>query len=99
MKGQSRYMTEALIKIVVVTWAIALNTGVPAWACPLCHSPTGEKVRDGVFNSQFPITLVSMALPFVVIAGVVAVIHHSSPHDPRSRSDLSPQSKTRGHER
>ena len=91
-------MKSSLIKIVVVTWATALNV-VPAWACPLCHSPTGEKVRDGIFNSQFPITLVSMALPFVVIAGVVAVIHHSSPHVPKSRSDLPPQSKARGHER
>ena len=91
-------MNLPLIKIFVVTWATALNV-IPAWACPLCHSPTGEKVRDGIFNSQFPSTLVSMALPFVVIAGVVAVIHHSSPYVYKSRSDSPRQSEVRGHER
>jgi hypothetical protein len=71
-------MKSTLIKFLVVASATALNAA-PSWACPLCHSPTGEKVREGIFNSQFPVTFFSLVLPFAVIAGVVAVIHHSSP--------------------
>lgn len=90
-------MKSTVFKILVIAGAVLLNAAT-ASACPLCHSPTGEKVREGIFNSQFPITLLSMALPFVVIAGVVAVIHHSSPHVPKFRSDLPSQSKA-SHER
>jgi hypothetical protein len=90
-------MQSTLVTILVTAGAAVLNAAT-ASACPLCHSPIGEKVREGIFNSQFPITLVSMTLPFVVIAGVVAVIHHSSSHVPKSRSDLPSQSKP-SHER
>jgi hypothetical protein len=90
-------MKSTLFNIHVIAGAALLNAAT-ASACPLCHSPTGEKVREGIFNSQFPITLVSMALPFVVIAGVIAVIHHSSPHVPKSSFDLPSRSKA-SHER
>ena len=89
-------MKSAPLKFVAVAGATALNA-VTAFACPLCHSPTGEKVREGIFNSEFPMTFFSMVMPFVVIAGVVAVIHHSSPRiaEPRSEADptLRPESK------
>ena len=76
------------MKFVAVAGATALNA-VTACACPLCHSPTGEKVREGIFNSEFPMTFVSMVMPFVVIAGVVAVIHHSSPRIAEPRSEAA----------
>jgi hypothetical protein len=53
-----------------------------AAACPLCHTQTGEQVRAGIFNSNFGLNLMAMALPFVVFVGVVAWLHRGGNHRP-----------------
>ena len=35
-----------------------------AWACPLCESETGERVRAGIFNADFGYNLAVTVLPF-----------------------------------
>ncbi len=51
----------------------------PVWACPLCKSETGERVRAGIFNADFGYNLVVTLLPFAVFLTIVATIHHGLP--------------------
>ena len=49
------------------------------WACPLCDTQTGQQVRAGIFNGGFAGTLSAMLLPFLVMAGIVALIQVGLP--------------------
>ncbi len=51
----------------------------PAWACPLCRSETGRRVREGLFDAQFGTNLLVTLLPFPVFLAVIALIHFGPP--------------------
>ena len=51
----------------------------PAWACPLCESETGERVRAGLFSADFGYNLVVTVLPFPVFLAIVALLHFGWP--------------------
>jgi hypothetical protein len=48
-------------------------------ACPLCHTPTGQQVRAGIFDGWFATRLLVTAAPFPVLAGIVAAIYMAKP--------------------
>ncbi len=63
----------------------------PAWACPLCRSEAGERVRAGLFGSEFGYNLFVTLLPFPIFLGIIAWIHFGIPkagrRGPASRPD------------
>ena len=54
-----------------------------ALACPVCDSETGDAVRAGIFDGNFWSTLISLALPFPILLGIVAAVHFGSPRPQR----------------
>ena len=49
-------------------------------ACPVCDGATGAQVRDGLFaDGEMARNLLAIALPFVIVAGVAAMIHFGFP--------------------
>ena len=50
-----------------------------AYACPLCHTPVGEQVRIGIFNTRFGTNLLATVLPFPIFAVIVVCIYRSKP--------------------
>jgi hypothetical protein len=44
-----------------------------ARACPVCDTPTGQQVRDGLAGGDLPRTVSAVVLPFVVVFGVAAL--------------------------
>ncbi len=62
-----------------MTLAAALLWTSSAWACPLCESETGERVRAGIFDADFGTNLAVTLLPFPLFLGIVALIHFGPP--------------------
>lgn len=58
-----------------VMTAVVLGAAAQALGCPLCDTGTGEEVRAGIFDGEFGVNLLATVLPFVVFAGVAAVVH------------------------
>ena len=55
--------------------AALLALAAPAGACPVCDSDRAVEVRRGVAEELSPRTLAAVGLPFVVVAGVAALVH------------------------
>lgn len=47
-----------------------------AEACPVCDGETGRRVRAGIFNEDFGPNLLVILLPFPIVVGVAAALHH-----------------------
>ena len=60
-------------------FATAVLGASSAWACPLCESETGERVRAGIFNADFGYNLFVTILPFSMFLAIVALIHTGWP--------------------
>jgi hypothetical protein len=66
------------------TWqrfALAISlcvAGVPAVACPVCATGTGEAVRAGI-ASDFGLHLLATVAPFPILAVAVAALHWGWP--------------------
>jgi hypothetical protein len=60
-------------------FATFLLPASPVWACPLCESETGERVRAGIFAADFGYHLAVTLLPFPVFLGITALIHFGVP--------------------
>ena len=63
----------------MVALASAVLCTSSAWACPLCESETGERVRAGIFGDDFGSNLAVTLLPFPLFLGIVALIHFGPP--------------------
>lgn len=44
-------------------------------ACPLCDSERAKEVRAGLLDQDLGTNLFAATLPFVVLAGVVGIVH------------------------
>lgn len=64
----------------LLAFALTLFAAAPAWSCPVCDSPTAVEVRSGLAEDLNAKTLAAVAMPFVVVAGVVAMIHFGVPN-------------------
>ena len=45
-----------------------------AYACPLCHTETGEQVRRGILDQNFFYYFTATIAPFAIIAIIVSMI-------------------------
>ena len=63
----------------ITTLAMTLPWASSAWACPLCESETGERVRAGIFNADFGHNLAVTLLPFPLFLGITYLIHSGPP--------------------
>jgi uncharacterized protein len=72
---------QLLTTRIVMLLAAALLTFGPSdvSACPVCHSETGQQVRAGIFNEDFGRNVALTLLPFPLLFGIVAAIHHGWP--------------------
>lgn len=68
-------MAETLVNSFRTVPIVVLLFALPASACPVCDSPTGEQVRAGIAGDGLAAGLLATLLPFVLTAGVVAAIH------------------------
>ena len=59
--------------------AATLVAASPAWACPVCNSATGQRVRDRILDNDFGHNLIVTALPFAVFLAVAVVLHFGVP--------------------
>ncbi len=62
----------------------------PAWACPLCESESGERVRAGIFNADFGYNIAVTVLPFSVFLAIVALIHFGWPWAKTRSGQITP---------
>jgi|GEM_PF-5974320 len=46
-----------------------------AAACPWCESSTATRVRDGIFDSDFAVNALQMALPLLILSLLVAAFY------------------------
>ncbi len=60
-------------------FATAVLGASSAWACPLCESETGERVRAGIFDADFGYNLFVTVLPFSMFLAIVVLIHSCWP--------------------
>ena len=63
------------MRSILQTFACLVLCASIASACPLCHTPTGEQVRAGIFNGSFGENLLLTLAPFPVLAAVVLAMH------------------------
>ena len=70
--------------------ALVLHASVSS-ACTLCHTPTGEQVRAGIFNESFGSNLLLTLAPFPVLAAIVLALHFGD----RFRAGQRPPISTR----
>jgi hypothetical protein len=47
-----------------------------AAACPLCHTETGQRVRDGILGADFWSNLSVVILPFPIFLLLVVALHY-----------------------
>lgn len=59
--------------------AATLTLPMAATACPICDGPTGQQVRDGIFNDAFWGTLLGVISPFPVLLLCLAAYHYGIP--------------------
>lgn len=52
---------------------------LPASACPVCQSDTGQQVRQGIFDGRFGMNLFITLLPFPILVGIVLAIYFGIP--------------------
>lgn len=57
-----------------ITAGYFIATTVPALPCPVCSTPTGVEVRNGIFNEDFWRNATQILAPFPVFAASVAWI-------------------------
>lgn len=57
----------------------ALSLSIPARACPDCPEGVRKQVRAAIFGEGFARNVGIAALPFGVLAGIVAMIHFGLP--------------------
>jgi hypothetical protein len=56
---------------------VPILTGFIQWnteACTICRTEAGRLVREGVFNSDFGITFLSVIIPFPILLIAVGII-------------------------
>jgi hypothetical protein len=70
-------MIPRILRSAVFTATVLL--ACPVWACPICESETGKRVRAGIFATDFGYNLVVTLLPFPVFIGITALIHFGVP--------------------
>lgn len=58
----------------ILTILITLSTKV-LWACPICLTKTGQKVREGIFNQSFWLYSFYTLLPFLCLFLIVFVVY------------------------
>ena len=56
--------------VVVVSAAV----GVPAAACPVCDTGTGDAVREGI-REDLAVSVAATVLPFALAGGVIMAVH------------------------
>jgi hypothetical protein len=68
--------------------ALALSVlGVQgAAACPICDSDRAEEVRAGLADDALGRNLLAAALPFGLLAGLVALVHFGPARGPHARA-------------
>lgn len=73
--------------LLALALALALPFAGSAGACPFCAGgPSGRnEVKETIFGPDFGPNLLAMALPFLVVGGVVAGIHFLPPRDADER--------------
>jgi hypothetical protein len=54
--------------------ALVLGGTTEVLACPVCETPTGIEVRQGIFNERFWVNVAAVLSPFPIFAGAVAWI-------------------------
>lgn len=52
---------------------------LPADACPVCGTDTGQQVRQGIFDGSFGWNLLVTLLPFPILLGIVLAIYFGIP--------------------
>ena len=55
---------------------VLLLTSAAGYACPICNSATGRKVRASVLGPDLPYNLVITTIPFAIFALIVILIYH-----------------------
>ena len=70
-----------MLRLVHLSIALAalLALALPAAACPLCDTGTGERVRAGTFGDDLGSNLLLTLLPFPVLAALVALVYFGMP--------------------
>ncbi len=72
-------MSARLIKMVL--GIVLLGTISPAArACPLCDSSQAVDVRAGLVDDFTPTTLAAVVAPFVIVAGIISMVHFGVPN-------------------
>lgn len=71
------------MKLILQTFTCLMLSASIAGACPVCHTPTGQQVRAGIFNERFGENLLLTLAPFPVLAAAVAALHYGG----RSRGE------------
>ena len=54
---------------------VPLPASVPPAGCTVCHTETAVQVRAGIADDRLAVNVLATVLPFVVVAGVAALIH------------------------
>ena len=57
----------------------------PAAACPVCDSDDGARVRTALVDDDLPMNLLAVTAPFILVSGVVAIVHFGIPSRRRPR--------------
>jgi hypothetical protein len=72
-------MTARSKSLVPLLLLLAAFSPVTAYACPLCDSPQAVEVRAGLVDELTPTTLAAVTVPFLIVAGVISVVHFGLP--------------------
>jgi hypothetical protein len=71
------------IKQAAALLTASLGLSTPAFGCPFCQSGTAEKVRAGIFNSDFGYHLGVSLAPFPVLIAILILIFYGPARRPR----------------
>ena len=73
-------MTTRSMRLVPVLLLLAACRSATGYACPLCDSPQAVEVRAGLIDELTPTTLAALTVPFLIVAGVISVVHFGLPN-------------------
>jgi hypothetical protein len=68
-----------VLRVAVGALFLSLLLVVPALACPVCDTSTGQQVRQGIFDNRFGVNLLLTLLPFPIFVGIAAALYHGFP--------------------
>jgi hypothetical protein len=82
--GKAAHEIRSRTQIGIAILLALEGSSVPASACPVCHTETGDKIRQALFGPDFWFNVGATILPFAIFVTITALIYYGFPTGARN---------------